>query len=143
MMAQLGQKSPKWRQFCDRKRIAFSRPIAQRRKRKRVDGLAGFWRLQKWRDVKITSCCFCLENNESHPRQPLVRSKRLIRWYINSQLSSHARRNNERKKVVSACRWSRVDQEGCDSRMFYNSRKWSLLTFALCPRNMHPLCPSK
>lgn len=69
MMTRPGRKSPKWRQFCDRKRIGFSRPIAPCRKRlgqtERPLKIPEATRLKK----RNKSCPVApASNNEPHPQ---------------------------------------------------------------------------
>lgn len=80
MMIRPRRKSPKWRQFCDRKRIGFSRPIAPCRKHVgQTEGPLKTPEMTRLKGKKIVFCCSCLEQRAPPTIQPFIRTKTLIR----------------------------------------------------------------
>lgn len=122
MMMWLGRKSPKWRQFCDRKRIGFSRPITQRWKRIR--------RTERplktpERDLNKKSRPLApASNNEPYLYQLFVRTKTLIRWYRSSETivaRAVKQREEERRQCLSMIE-SQPDQEDTNRGYFVTQR---------------------
>jgi len=133
MTAPPGPRSPKWRQFCDRKRIGFGRPIAQQKRVGGTDGSAErapeMTRLNnrvKLAPASNNEICKLL-NSRSIEDPPMS----ILRDY-------HCAHDKGKRKIINACRDDREstnDQEVITRRFAIRGSAFIVNVRVTSPRN--------